>query len=82
MPSTFEFCIPTRATKVPFGPEWLHRAAIPLEDLLAREQAFGIGDPGHRGGLVVFGGIIGAAVVKAYDWRHDVLYGPYIKGDD
>jgi len=24
MPSTFEFCIPTRATKVPFGPEWLH----------------------------------------------------------
>ena len=24
MPSKFEFCIPTRATKVPFGPEWLH----------------------------------------------------------
>jgi bifunctional non-homologous end joining protein LigD len=24
MPSTFEFCAPTRATKVPFGPEWLH----------------------------------------------------------
>ena len=24
MPSTFEFCIPTGAPKVPFGPEWLH----------------------------------------------------------
>ena len=24
--------------------------------------------------------IVGAAVVKAYEWHHDVLYGPYIKG--
>jgi hypothetical protein len=23
-PATFEFCIPTKATKVPFGREWLH----------------------------------------------------------
>jgi hypothetical protein len=22
---------------------------------------------------------IGAALVKAYEWHHDVLYGPYIK---
>ena len=26
--------------------------------------------------------IVGAAVVKAYEWRHDVLYGPYIKAGD
>jgi hypothetical protein len=26
--------------------------------------------------------IVGAAVVKAYEWCHDVLYGPYIKADD
>ncbi len=26
--------------------------------------------------------IIGAAVVKACAWRHDVLYGPYIKAGD
>ena len=25
--------------------------------------------------------IVGAAVVKAYEWHHDVLYGPYIKAD-
>jgi len=25
--------------------------------------------------------VVGAAVVKAYEWRHDVLYGPYIKAD-
>jgi bifunctional non-homologous end joining protein LigD len=24
MPSTFEFCIPTRATTVPASPDWLH----------------------------------------------------------
>jgi hypothetical protein len=24
MRSTFEFCIPTRGTKVPDGPDWLH----------------------------------------------------------
>ena len=24
MPSTFEFCLPTRATVVPSGPDWLH----------------------------------------------------------
>jgi hypothetical protein len=24
----------------------------------------------------------GAAIVKAYEWRHDVLYGPYIKAGD
>jgi bifunctional non-homologous end joining protein LigD len=24
MPSTFEFCIPTKATSVPAGPDWLH----------------------------------------------------------
>jgi hypothetical protein len=22
--------------------------------------------------------VVGAAVVKAYEWHHDVLYGPYI----
>jgi hypothetical protein len=26
--------------------------------------------------------IVGAAVVKAYEWHHDVLYGPYIKAGD
>jgi len=24
MPSTFDFCIPTRSTSVPDGPDWLH----------------------------------------------------------
>jgi len=23
--------------------------------------------------------VVGAAVVKAYDWYHDVLYGPYMQ---
>jgi hypothetical protein len=31
--------------------------------------------------FVAFVVIVGAAVVKAYEWRHDVLYGPYIKAD-
>ena len=26
--------------------------------------------------------IVGAAIVKAYEWHHDVLYGPYIKAGD
>ena len=26
--------------------------------------------------------VVGAAVVKAYEWRHDVLYGPYMKRVD
>ena len=25
--------------------------------------------------------IVGAAVVKAYEWYHDVLHGPYINAD-
>jgi hypothetical protein len=29
-----------------------------------------------------FGAIAGAIVVKAYKWRQDVLYGPYIKQND
>ena len=35
--------------------------------------------------LVVFvalGIVAGAAVVKLYEWRQDVLYGPYLKRDD
>jgi bifunctional non-homologous end joining protein LigD len=24
MPSTFDFCLPTQATSVPTGPDWLH----------------------------------------------------------
>ncbi len=31
--------------------------------------------------LIAFGVIVGAVVVKAYEWHHDVLYGPYIKAD-
>jgi hypothetical protein len=31
--------------------------------------------------LIAFVVIVGAAVVKAYEWHHDVLYGPYIKAD-
>jgi hypothetical protein len=26
--------------------------------------------------------IVGAAIVKAYEWHHDVLYGPYKKWVD
>jgi hypothetical protein len=32
--------------------------------------------------LIAFVVIVGAAVVKAYEWRHDVLYGPYRNADD
>jgi hypothetical protein len=32
--------------------------------------------------LIAFVVIVGAGVVKAYEWRHDVLYGPYIKAGD
>jgi VIT1/CCC1 family predicted Fe2+/Mn2+ transporter len=32
--------------------------------------------------FIAFVVIVGAAVVKAYEWRHDVLYGPYIKAGD
>jgi ATP-dependent DNA ligase len=24
MPATFDFCLPTKATSVPVGPDWLH----------------------------------------------------------
>jgi hypothetical protein len=30
---------------------------------------------------IAFVVIVGAAVVKAYEWYHDVLYGPYINAD-
>ena len=29
--------------------------------------------------FVLFVVIVGAAVVKAYEWHQDVLYGPYMK---
>ena len=29
--------------------------------------------------LVAFGVIVGVAIVKAYEWHQDVLYGPYLK---
>jgi hypothetical protein len=29
--------------------------------------------------FLLFGAIAGAFVVKAYEWRQDVLYGPYIR---
>jgi hypothetical protein len=29
--------------------------------------------------FIAFVVIIGSAVVKAYKWYHDVMYGPYIK---
>jgi len=32
--------------------------------------------------FIAFVVIVGAAIVKAYEWRHDVLYGPYIKAGD
>jgi hypothetical protein len=31
--------------------------------------------------IISFVVIVGAAVVKAYEWYHDVLYGPYINAD-
>ena len=31
--------------------------------------------------LIAFGVIVGAVAVKAYEWHHDVLYGPCIKAD-
>ena len=32
--------------------------------------------------FIAFVAIVGAAIVKAYEWRHDVLYGPYMKRVD
>jgi hypothetical protein len=32
--------------------------------------------------FIAFVVIVGATIVKAYEWRHDVLYGPYIKAGD
>ena len=29
--------------------------------------------------FIAFVVILGAAIVKAYEWHHAVLYGPYIK---
>lgn len=29
--------------------------------------------------LIAFGVIVGVALVKAYEWHQDVLYGPYLK---
>jgi hypothetical protein len=29
--------------------------------------------------FIAFVVIVGAAVVKVYEWHHDVLYGPYMK---
>ena len=32
--------------------------------------------------FIAFVVIVGAAIVKAYEWHHDVLYGPYIRRVD
>jgi hypothetical protein len=32
--------------------------------------------------FIAFVAMIGAAIVKAYEWRQDVLYGPYMKRGD
>jgi hypothetical protein len=32
--------------------------------------------------FLVFVTAVGAAVVKAFEWRQDVLYGPYIRPAD
>jgi hypothetical protein len=29
--------------------------------------------------LIAFGVIVGVAIVKAYEWHQDVLYGPYLR---
>ena len=32
--------------------------------------------------LFSFVAIVGVIIVKAYEWRQDVLYGPYIRQND
>jgi len=32
--------------------------------------------------FVTFVAIVGAAIAKAYEWRQDILYGPYMKRVD
>jgi hypothetical protein len=32
--------------------------------------------------FLVFVAVVGAAIVKVYEWRQDVLYGPYIQPAD
>jgi hypothetical protein len=32
--------------------------------------------------LFSFVAIVGVIIVKAYEWRQDVLYGPYIRRND
>jgi hypothetical protein len=31
--------------------------------------------------FIAFAVIVGAAIVKAYEWHEDILYGPYMKAD-
>ena len=31
--------------------------------------------------FIAFVVIVGAAIVKAYEWHEDILYGPYMKAD-
>jgi hypothetical protein len=45
-------------------------------------MAEGIEDMVIEAGLfVAFVVIVGAAIVKAYEWHHDVLHGPYMRAD-
>jgi hypothetical protein len=36
----FDFCIPTRATKVPAGEDWLHGPVCPLSNRMLRMRGF------------------------------------------
>jgi hypothetical protein len=50
MLKAFEFCLPTNATKVPAGPEWLRRSCSVLE-LLSERTAVCLID---EGGVIKF----------------------------
>jgi ATP-dependent DNA ligase len=52
MPSTFDFCLPTRSTIVPHSPDWLHE--IKYDDYRLRVER-----TGQRVRLITRGG---------YDW--------------
>jgi ATP-dependent DNA ligase len=49
MPSTFEFCLPTRSTSVPDTPDWLHE--VKYDGYRLRLERDGMRVPDHQGRL-------------------------------
>jgi hypothetical protein len=58
-----------------------------FDDHCGRSILYGIGEGIEKMVIetvlfIAFAVIVGVAIVKAYDWHQDVLYGPYVKRID